>query len=156
MNMAIDNSLFENVASIAVGVPSLGVIIAYGISIIRRRASADKKALDEDHSYSEMLVNYRKERDEIRAERERIVSRMSVIESERNNAVAQVGRLTAEVEFLTHQVTDLKALVEKLGASLEIARTEMQNYAIDNASLKAQLTYLSLLKDPTGDDDEPK
>jgi hypothetical protein len=47
-------------------------------------------------------------------------------------------------------------LVEKLGASLEIARTEMQNYAIDNASLKAQLTYLSLLKDPTGDDDEPK
>lgn len=154
--MAIDSSLFENVASVAVGLPSIGVIIAYGISIIRRRASADKKALDEDHSYSEMLANYRKERDEIRAERERIVSRMSVIESERNNAVAQVGRLTAEVEFLTHQVTDLKALVEKLGASLEIARNEMQNYAIDNASLKAQLTYLSLLKDPTGDDDESK
>lgn len=152
--MALDGSLFENVATAAVGIPSVGVIIAYGISIIRRRASADKKALDEDHSYSEMLSNYRKERDEIRAERERIVARMAVIESERNNAVAQVGRLTAEVEFLTHQVTDLKALVEKLGASLEIARTEMQTYAIDNASLKAQLTYLSLLKDHPGDDDE--
>ena len=152
--MALDNSLFENVASLAVGVPSIGVIIAYGISIIRRRASADKKALDEDHSYSEMLSNYRKERDEIRAERERIVARMAIIELERNSAVAQVGRLTAEVEFLTQQVTDLKALVEKLGANLEIARNEMQAYAIDNASLKAQLTYLSHLKDYMGDDNE--
>lgn len=152
--MALDNSLFENVASLAVGVPSISVIIAYGISIIRRRASADKKALDEDHSYSEMLSNYRKERDEIRAERERIVARMAIIELERNSAVAQVGRLTAEVEFLTQQVTDLKALVEKLGANLEIARNEMQAYAIDNASLKAQLTYLSHLKDYMGDDNE--
>lgn len=152
--MALEGNIVENLTSLAVGVPSVGVLIAYGISIIRRRASADKKVLNEDDAYSEMLTNYRKERDEMRTEREKIIARMAIIETERNNAVSQVGRLTAEVEFLTHQVTDLKCLVEKLAASLEIAREELHKVSVENASLKAQLTYASFLQEPPGDDDE--
>lgn len=148
----VPNGIFENVAGWAVGVPSIGVIIAYGISIIRRRVSSDTKAVNEDRSYSEMLTNYKKERDEMREERERIIARMNVIETERNNAVAQVGRLTAEVEFLNKQVIELKSLVEKLGSNLELARSEMQRFAIENARLAAQLSYL---KDDEGDNNVP-
>jgi chromosome segregation ATPase len=138
----VPSGIIENVAGWAVGIPSIGVIIAYGISMIRRRVSSDAKAVNEDRSYSEMLGNYKKERDEMREERERIVARMNVIEAERNNAVAQVGRLTAEVEFLNKQVIDLKSLVEKLGSNLELARSEMHRFAVENAKLAAQLSYL--------------
>ena len=156
--MALDlSSLAQNTAAVSVALPSLGVLIAYGISIIRRRASADNRATSEDRSYSEMLENYRRERDEIRAERERIIARMSVIETERNNAVSQVGRLTAEVEFLTHQVTDLKTLVERLGANLESARNELQKHALENIKLKTQLEYANTLHNfTTGAQGEPK
>ena len=137
-----DSQLANDLITWAVGVPSVGVIIAYGVSMIRRRVSADSKVMHEDKSYHTMLDSYRKERDETRADRDRLITRMAVIESERNDAVGKVGKLTAEVEFLSLQVTELKLLVEKLGASLEVSRTEMHKFAIENAKLAAHVTYL--------------
>ena len=126
----------------AVGIPGLGVVAAYGFSIIRRRMSSDTKAVREDKSYQDMLESYRKERDETKADKDRIIARMTVIEVERNEAVGKVGKLTAEVEFLSSQVTELKALVEKLGVSLELSRSEMHKFAIENAKLAAHVSYL--------------
>jgi chromosome segregation ATPase len=137
-----ETQLANDLITWAVGVPSVGVIIAYGISMIRRRVSADSKVMHEDKSYHDMLDSYRKERDETKLDKDRVVARMAVIEAERNDAVGKVGKLTAEVEFLSIQVTELKSLVEKLGASLEISRTEMHKFAIENAKLAAQVSYL--------------
>lgn len=137
--MALDSN---NFISIAVAIPSLGVIVAYGYSMIRRRISTDMKSVEEDKSYSNMLAVYKKERDEIRDDRDRLIARMSVIEQERNEAVSKVGKITAEVEFLSGQVKELKLLVEKLGANLELSREEMQSLAVDNARLSAQVDYL--------------
>jgi outer membrane murein-binding lipoprotein Lpp len=67
---------------------------------------------------------------------------MSVIETERNEAVSKVGKLSAEVEFLSAQVTELKTLVEKLGNNLEASRTELQKFAVENAKLAALVTFL--------------
>lgn len=137
-----DFQLVNALATWSIGAPAIGVVIAYGLSIIRRRASADSKVLHEDKSHSTLLESYKQERDDIRAEKERIVARMDIIEAERNDAVGKVGKLTAEVEFLTSQVKDLKVLVEKLGNSLETARIEISKFAIDNAKLSAQVSYL--------------
>lgn len=132
----------NDIFSWVVGVPSVGVLVAYGLSIIRRRASADSKVINEDRSYKDMLEAYKNERDDMREERDRVVARMNVIEQERNEAVIRVGKLTAEVEYLSIQVNDLKALVEKLGVSLDLARTEMHNCAVENAKLAAHVSYL--------------
>jgi chromosome segregation ATPase len=138
--MAVD---FANeVISWAVGVPSVGVVVAYGISLIRRRMAADTKSTFEDKSYQDMLETYRKERDAIKEDRDRIMTRMHVIEGERNDAVSKVGKLSAEVEFLSTQVNELKTLVEKLGTNLEAARSELQKFAVENAKLAALITYL--------------
>lgn len=140
--MANEAEIANQVISWAIGVPSVGVVIAYGISMIRRRASADSKALNEDKSYNSMLESYKTERDELRSERDRLVERMQVIETERNEAVGKVGKLTAEVEFLSLQVTELKNLVEKLGNNLELSRKEIHDFAVDNAKLQAHVSYL--------------
>lgn len=140
--MALDAEIANQLISWAVGIPSVGVVIAYGISIIRRRVSADAKSVNEDKSYSDMLETYRRERDETKEDRDKIVARMSVIEQERNEAVGKVGKLTAEVEFLSTQVTELKTLVEKLGVSLDLARQEMHKFAVENAKLAAHVSYL--------------
>ena len=140
--MAGDSQIANDLISWAVGLPSAGVIVAYGISIIRRRASADTKNVNENKSYQDMLEMYKKERDETREDRNRIVARMTVIEAERNEAVGKVGKLTAEVTFLSQQVTELKQLVEKLGASLDLARTEMQQVSLENVRLQAQVSYI--------------
>ena len=145
--MPYDNELANLLVSWAVGVPAVGVVVAYGVSMIRRKVSADSKTLNEDSSYNNMLETYRKERDEIKADRDRVVGRMVIIESERNEAVSKVGKLTAEVEFLSVQVTELKVLVERLGASLDLARGEMQKFAVENARLAAHVSYLDTLVD---------
>ena len=137
--MATGTEVIGNLAVWAVGVPSVGVLIAYGISIIRLRASADKKTVNEDKSYQDMLTAYRKERDDTREERDRVMARMVVVEAERNEAVGKVGKLTAEVEFLSQQVTELKTLVEKLGANLDAARIDMNRIAIENAKHLLQM-----------------
>jgi chromosome segregation ATPase len=131
-----------DIAQWAVGIPSVGVVIAYGVSIIRGRINKDLKEAGEDKSYTNMLETYKKERDEIKEERDRTMSRMAIVEAERNEAVSQVGKLSAEVTFLSVQVNELKVLVEKLGLSLELSRTEMQKVAIENAKLSAHVTYL--------------
>lgn len=140
-----DSEFANQLISWAIAVPSIGVVVAYGLSLIRRRISTDTKMLNEDKSYNDMLETYRKERDEIRADRDKIVARMIIIETERNEAVSKVGKLTAEVEFLSTQVTELKVLVEKLSVSLEAARTEMHTFAIDNAKLAAHVSYLETI-----------
>jgi chromosome segregation ATPase len=140
--MALDAEVANQLMTWAVGIPSVGVVIAYGVSIIRRRVSADAKSVNEDKSYSDMLETYRRERDETKEDRDKIVARMAVIEAERNEAVGKVGKLTAEVEFLSTQVTELKTLVEKLGVSLELARQEMHKFAVENAKLAAHVSYL--------------
>lgn len=140
--MALDTQIANDLITWAVGIPSIGVVIAYGISIIRRRVSADSKSLHEDKSYNDMLETYRRERDETKEDRDRIVDRMTIIEQERNEAVGKVGKLTAEVEFLSTQVRELKTLVEKLGVSLDLARQEMHRFAVENAKLAAHVSYL--------------
>jgi chromosome segregation ATPase len=149
--MAGDTQLANELISWAIGVPSIGVVVAYGISMIRRRMSADTKAVKEDKSYQDMLESYRRERDETKADRDRIIIRMSAIETERNEAVGKVGKLTAEVEFLSSQVTELKVLVEKLGTSLESARTEMHRFAVENAKLAAHVSYLEEIVEQSND-----
>ena len=151
--MAGDSQITNDLITWAVGLPSVGVVVAYGLSIIRRRVSSDKKAIHEDKSYKDMLDSYKKERDETKEDRDRIIVRMTVIEQERNEAVGKVGKLTAEVEFLSVQVTELKTLVEKLGVSLELARTEMQRFAIENVKLAAQVSYLEAVVDKPGEKD---
>lgn len=143
--MANETDLANQIISWAIGVPSVGVVVAYGISMIRRRASADTKALNEDKSYQSMLESYKKERDDLKVERDKVIERMQVIETERNEAVGKVGKLTAEVEFLSQQVTDLKTLVEKLGTTLELSRQEMHTFAVENAKLSAHVSYLDEL-----------
>jgi len=138
--MNIENA--NDIISWVVGIPSIGVVIAYGISIIRRRISSDMKATGEDKEYTSMLETYKTERDEIKDERDRTITRMNIIESERNDAVSKVGKLGAEVQFLSVQVTELKVLVEKLGASLEMSRAEIHTFAVENAKLTAQVNYL--------------
>jgi chromosome segregation ATPase len=132
----------NELVSWAIGVPSVGVIIAYGLSMIRRRVSADSKSINDDKSYGTMLESYRKERDSIKEDRDKVVARMTVVEAERNEAVGKVGKLTAEVEFLSTQVLELKALVEKLSNTLELSRAEMHRFAVDNAKLAAHVSYL--------------
>ena len=145
----------NNIAAIAVGVPSVGVIIAFAWSLIKRRIQADAKSLNEDKSYQDMLNSYKSERDETRADRDRIITRMTIIENERNEAVGKVGKLTAEVTFLSTQVTELKALVERLGTSLELARAEMHKFAVDNAKLSAHVSYLEELVERNNEKNSP-
>jgi DNA repair ATPase RecN len=132
----------NDIASWAIGIPSVGVVVAYGWSIIRRRITSDMKASEEDKSYSSMLDTYKKERDELKDDREKTMTRLGQVETERNDAASKVGKLGAEVEFLTIQVGELKVLIEKLSTNLELSRAEMQKVAIENAKLSAQVNYL--------------
>lgn len=137
MPIEVASEVAQNAASWAVGIPTVGVIIAYGLSIIRRRISADTATLGEDRARGDIIDIYRKERDELRGERDKIILRLEVVEHERNVAVGQVGKLTAEVEFLTTQVIELKVLVTELSSHLDLARTEMHKIALTNARLTA-------------------
>jgi len=141
--MILDAEITNNLANWALGIPSIGVVIAYVVSIIRRRISADNKEVKENASYHDMLASYRIERDELKVERGKLVSRINVIEIERNDAISKVGKLTAEVEFLSTQVGELKVLVERLGISLETSRSELHTVTIENAKLSARVDYLT-------------
>lgn len=129
----------NDIVSWAIGIPSIGVVIAYGISIIRRRISKDMKNAEEEKEYSSMLESYKEERDSIREERDRTIARMTAIEEERNDAVSKVGKLSAEVKFLSGQVSELKMMVEKLSVNLEQSRIEIHALAIENAKLSYQI-----------------
>lgn len=137
--MDIQTEHINDIVSWAIGIPSIGVVIAYGISIIRSRISTDIKNSEEEKEYSSMLDSYKEERDSIREERDRTISRMGVIEIERNDAVSKVGKLSAEVKFLSIQVNELKAMVEKLSVNLDQSRREIHALAIENAKLSYQI-----------------
>jgi chromosome segregation ATPase len=141
--MANEPQLANDILSWAVGVPSITVVIAYGVSMIRRRMSADSKTLGDDKSHIDLINSFKTERDEIKKDRDKLMERLGVIEAERNEAIAKVGKLTAQVEFLSVQVIELKALVEKLALSLDTAKTEMNKLAVDNARLGSQVNHLT-------------
>jgi chromosome segregation ATPase len=141
--MTNDPQLANELISWAIGVPSIGVVVAYGISMIRRRMSADTKSLGEDRSHLDLITSFKVERDEIKRDRDKLMERLGVIEAERNEAIAKVGKLTAQVEFLSVQVIELKALVEKLAVSLDTAKTEMNRLAVENARLSSQVSHLT-------------
>jgi outer membrane murein-binding lipoprotein Lpp len=137
----------NDIAAWAVGIPSIGILVAYGVSIIRRRISADIKDAGENKEYNSMLTTYKNERDTIRDDRDRTIARIAIIETERNDAVAKVGKLSAEVQFLSTQVLELKVLVERLSTNLDTSRIEMHKVAVENAKLASQVTYLeSIIK----------
>jgi chromosome segregation ATPase len=141
--MANDSQLASELLQWAIGVPSISVVIAFGISMIRRRMSADTKSLGEDKSHLDLITSFKLERDEIKRDRDKLMERLSVIEAERNDAIAKVGKLTAQVEFLSLQVIELKALVEKLAVSLDTAKNEMNRLALDNVKLVSQVEHLT-------------
>jgi len=140
--MAVEPNFGNEILNWAVGLPAIGVVIAYGISMIRRRVSADARAIGEDKSHIELIESFRQERDEIKKDRDKLYDKLSLTEEERSKAIAEVGKLTAQVQFLSLQVIDLKALVEKLATNLDAAKSDMQVLTVNNATLSSHVNHL--------------
>lgn len=104
---------------------------------IRRKLSKDSLEIKKDSAEGDLIQHLEDERDHLEQEKDKILERLIIVDKERQEAVALVGKLSADVEHLTRQVSHLERLVENLGSKLDLATTKMQEYAIENARLSA-------------------
>jgi hypothetical protein len=135
----------SDIISTTFALPTIGIIITYGYSIIRNRIRKDTHASNEDASHKEMINAYKAERDLVKQDFDRLIERINIAEKERNEAVSKVGKLSAENEFRAAQNIEYKTLIEKLTLSLDLARTDTQKYAVDHSKQQAKISYLTAI-----------
>lgn len=137
------NQAAGTITAWAVGLPSVGVIIAFGISLIRRRISADSKELLNDRTFNNMLDWTSNEKDKLEAEKTSLNLRITTLETEKNNALMQVATLRVQVDYLTVQVEELRESMREMKKLLEEERDKVQDLAIENAKLNSDVTRLT-------------
>lgn len=119
-----------------------GFLIAAGGAAmwIRKKLSKDSLEIKKDTAEGDLIQHLEDERDMLKAEKDRILERLLVVDRERQDAVGMVGRLSVQVKLLTKQVDHLEDMVVNLGQKLDTATTKMQEYAIENAKLTVMIS----------------
>lgn len=107
---------------------------------VRRKLSRDSLEIKRDSAESDLIQHLEDERDVLKQEKDKILERLIVVDKERQEAIAMVGKLSADVEHLTRQVTHLERMVESMGKKLDDATQKMTDYAVENARLTAILS----------------
>ena len=135
---AIDTGIF-NGDTLYTTITSI-LIAGLGAALwIRKKLSSDSLSIKKDEVEGDLLQHLEDERDHLKAEKDKILERLILVDAEKSAATAQVGKLTVEVEHLTRQVSNLEDMVERLGAKLDIATTAMQAATIENIKLLSRL-----------------
>jgi len=122
------------------------LIAGAGASLwVRKKISADSLEVKSDTMAGNLLQHLEDERDVLKEEKEKILDRLTVVEEEKNQAVALVGKLTVEVEHLSKQVNHLEAMVQLLSAKLDRTTDKMQEIFIDNVKYIERLANIKAM-----------
>jgi len=133
---------------------AIGIITAFMFHTVRKM-SQEKVDQTKDRAEEDLIEKLQAREVSLISENERLKNRLEQVESERNDAVQRVGKLSTEVDILSGQVLELKAVVSKLGESLDKAREEIHKFAIENVRLLSKLEHLeSILEDKEGNSGE--
>jgi uncharacterized protein YoxC len=116
---------------------------------IRKKLSADSLEIKKDQAEEDLIEHLEKERDTLKADKEKLLERLIAVDKDRQEAVGRIGKLSADVEHLTNQVVHLEKMVELLGKKLDSATDSMQKYAIENAKLSERLASFAGYKEAT-------
>ncbi len=132
----------NSIVNLIVGIPSIGVVIAFAISLIRRRISTDSKEIQNDRTHINMLEWSTHEKEKLETEKTNLNLRITTLETEKNNALMQVATLKVQVDYLSSQVDELRCSILEMKQLLEEEREKVQNLAIENAKLNSDVTQL--------------
>jgi len=130
---SVGNQIFTIVTSILIG--------GAGAALwVRRKLSHDSLAIKKDTAEGDLIQYLENERDVLKEDKDKLLTRLIAIDKERQEAVTAVAKLSSDVEHLTKEVAHLEGMVKTLGEKLDAATTAMHAYALENAKLSAQLS----------------
>lgn len=111
---------------------------------IRAKISKDSVGIKSDLTQVNLLEHLEHERDVLKLDKEKVIDRLMIVESERNQAVSKVSQLTVEVTHLTKQVLHLEGSIASLSEKFDTLTKKMNEMSIENTKY---LERLSLWKE---------
>ncbi len=139
----VSNDIISTAGITAIAVPGIGYVVYYIFSIIKSRILSDKVQETGDKSLMQYIDLIKDERESLKKERDSLSNRLMQIETEKAKALADVQRLTVQIEFLSKQVVELKGTVAELSTQLSGYRTEIEDLKLQNSRQVAQIDYFS-------------
>jgi hypothetical protein len=130
-----DKSIMTDYSLIGSIIGSITVSILW----FRKKLSGDALDIKKDDVAVNILQHLEDERDVLKADNEKLIQRIIIIEGERNEANVSVGKLSLEVRYLTEKVQELKILTESLIDKLEHATDNLHAYALKYTELVGQI-----------------
>ena len=110
-----------------------------------RLKSRDGVELVKDRAETDVVKTLQEENTKVRAENDRLKDRLDKVSEERNTAVQQLGKFTAEAEMNRQKIGELQSSVTTMTGKLEEQTKLLQEVLVENAQLKSQLQHLEYL-----------
>lgn len=110
-----------------------------------RLKSRDGVELVKDRAETDVVKTLQEENTKVRAENDRLKDRLDKVSEERNSAVQQLGKFTAEAEMNRQKIGELQTSVTTMTVKLEEQTKLLQEVLVENAQLKSQLQHLEYL-----------
>lgn len=112
---------------------------------IIRMKSRDGVELTKDRAETDVVKLLQEENVKVRSENDRIKDRLDKISEERNLAVQQLGKFTAEAEMNRQKIGELQTSVFTMTTKLEEQTKLLHEVLLENAQLRSQISHLDYL-----------
>lgn len=145
LQVANDSNLVSNptgVVGIVTAIPLVGFWLYRQLTRLKSR---DGVELVKDRAETDVVKTLQEENVKIRAENDRIKDRLDKVSEERNLAVQQLGKFSAEAEMNRLKIGELQSSVTTMTTKLEEQTKLLQEVLIENAQLRSQVTHLEYL-----------
>lgn len=123
-------------------IPLVGFWVYRQISRLRSR---DGVELVKDRAETDVVKTLQEDTAKLRVENDNLKNRLDKVSEERNIAVQQLGKFTAEADMNREKIGELQKSVFTMTSKLEEQTKLLQEVLVENAQLKSQLTHLEYL-----------
>lgn len=101
-----------------------------------RRFIRDRTEIAKDRAETDIVQVLREDNEKLR-------SQLEVVQSERNQAMSQLGKFMAESELSKSRIEELQNSISTMSRKLEEQTVMLQNVLIENSTLKSQVQHLA-------------
>jgi seryl-tRNA synthetase len=110
-----------------------------------RLRSKDGLELVKDRAETDVVKTLQEENAKLRSEGDKLIVRLDKVSEERNNAIQQLGKFSAEAEMNRTKIGELQTSVTNMTIKLEEQTKLLQEVLLENANLKSELRNMGQL-----------
>jgi len=145
LQVAADSGLGNNPTGVVTFLTALPFAGWWLYRQFTRLKSKDGLELTKDRAETDVVKTLQEENAKFRSEGDKLIIRLDKVSEERNNAIQQLGKFSAEAEMNRQKIGELQTSVGTMTVKLEEQTKLLQEVLLENANLKSELRNMASL-----------